>query len=214
MGHTQDLATTIAALPIFQAEWVLYLLLAMSLLSVGVMFERWIFFRRRRIDLGDLQARLEKALAGDDMGAAADVLAGHDSLATNVALFGLRAFPKGPEAVEDRMNGATRKEKERYDRRLAILATIASNAPFVGLFGTVLGVIHAFQNLSTAGGNASEAVMAGIAEALIATAVGLLVAIPAVVAFNFFKTKVGSATNDANFLSRLLLSELKARSDL
>ena len=117
-------------------------------------------------------------------------LADHDSLETNVVLYGLRHHEQGPESVEDLLGGASRTERARFEKRLGILATIASNAPFIGLFGTVLGIIRAFKDLAGNMSEASDAVMAGIAEALIATAVGLLVAIPAVVAFNIFKSKV------------------------
>ena len=92
---------------------------------------------------------------------------------------------------------------------MSFLATIASNAPFIGLFGTVLGIIRSFKDLSGNISEASSAVMAGIAEALIATAVGLLVAIPAVVAFNYFKGKVKRAMNNTHLLSKVLLSHLK-----
>ena len=128
---------------------------------------------------------------------------------TNAVLFGLRQHAKGPDAVEDLVTGAITKEKERYDARLDILATIASNAPFVGLFGTVLGIIRAFKDLAQSAQAANVSVMAGVAEALVATAVGLFVAIPAVVAFNIFKGRVKGATNNALFLSRILLAHLK-----
>jgi biopolymer transport protein ExbB/TolQ len=108
------------------------------------------------------------------------------------------------------MAGALGRERARYERGLNLLATIASNAPYVGLFGTVLGIVRAFRDLSANMAEASGAVMAGIAEALIATAIGLLVAIPALVAFNTFKQKVRNAVTDGQLLARLLLAHLKA----
>lgn len=211
MGETTSgLVSTLIDLPVFHAEWVLWLLLALSLMSIGVMLERVLFYRRHAVDIDALRLELTKLLDQSDYAAAAALLEKHDSLETNVVLFGLRDFPKGAEAVEDLLAGATQKEKERYDERLSFLATIASNAPFIGLFGTVLGIIRAFNDLSGNMGEASSAVMAGIAEALIATAVGLLVAIPAVVAFNVFKGRVKKAVNNTNLLCRVLLSQLKA----
>lgn len=213
MDSSQGLVQTLIRLPIFQAEWVLWLLLTLSVVSVAVMIERVAFYRRRSIDIVTVRREMTELLGRGDFAAAAELLRRHDSLETNVVLFGLRDHDKGPEAVEDLLAGALQMEKERYDRRLGLLATIASNAPFVGLFGTVLGIIRAFRDLASNMSQASGAVMAGIAEALIATAVGLLVAIPALVAFNVFKGKVKSATNSTNMLSRILLSHLKAVDD-
>ena len=127
-----------------------------------------------------------------------------------MVLFGLKRHALGPESVEDLLGGAAQKEQSRYDQRLPILATVASNAPFVGLFGTVLGIIRAFKDLAGNMGEASSSVMGGIAEALIATAVGLLVAIPAVVAFNYFKAKVKKRGENLNLLSSILTASLKA----
>jgi biopolymer transport protein ExbB/TolQ len=90
------------------------------------------------------------------------------------------------------------------------LATLASNSPFIGLFGTVLGIIRSFKEMSKDIANASTGVMAGIAEALVATAVGLLVAIPAVVAYNVFKGMVKDAVTNTDGLTRVLMAELKS----
>jgi biopolymer transport protein ExbB len=197
-------------LPIFQAEWVLYLLIILSLVSVAIMVERTLFYRKHQVDVDAIRSRLGELLATGDFNGAAEYLKEFDSLETNSVLFGLRDFEKGAESVQDLMSGATRKERARYEQRLNFLATVASNAPFIGLFGTVLGIIRAFKDLSANMTEASGSVMAGIAEALIATAVGLLVAIPAVVAFNLFKAKVKGIADDANLLAVTLLAKLKA----
>lgn len=204
------LIQTLLGLPIFRSEWVLWLLLALSVVSIGVMVERFFFYRSRRIDADAVRAALTKRLDVGDYAGAADVLKKHDALATNVVLAGLQAYDKGPESVEDLITGALGREKNRYEKRLNFLATLASNAPYVGLFGTVLGIVRSFRDLAANMSEASSAVMAGIAEALIATAVGLLVAIPAVVAFNVFKAKVKDAVTDCQMLARVLLAQLKA----
>jgi biopolymer transport protein ExbB/TolQ len=204
------LIQTLLGLPVFRSEWVLYLLLGLSIVSVGVMLERWSFFRGRAFDVDLVRDELSKTLVSGDFEGAAKLLDQHDSLATNVVLAGLKSYRKGPEAVEDLIAGALGRERGRYERRLNFLATLASNAPYVGLFGTVLGIVRSFRDLSTNMADASSAVMAGIAEALIATAVGLMVAIPAVVAFNVFKGKVKDAVSDCQLLARIVLSELKA----
>jgi biopolymer transport protein ExbB/TolQ len=212
MSPSKDIVQRVLDLPLFHASWVLYLLLGLSLLSIGVILERNAFYRRHRIDLDAVRKDFSNALDLNDYIGAAKVLEAIDSLETNTVLFGLRKHAAGPDAVEDLLSGALTKERERYDARLDILATLASNAPFVGLFGTVLGIIRAFKDLAQNVHEASAAVMSGVAEALIATAVGLFVAIPAVVAFNVFKRRVKLATNNAQFLSRILLAHLKSTS--
>lgn len=211
MNHeTTGLIPTLLSLPIFRAEWVLWLLILLSIASVAVMVERNLFYRTHAIDAESVRAKLADLLAQGDFQGAANFLEGFDSLETNVVLFGLRDYARGPESVEDLLMAAARKERARYEARLNMLATIASNAPFVGLFGTVLGIIRAFQDLSGNMGDASTAVMAGIAEALVATAVGLLVAIPAVVAFNVLKGKVKSIADNGAMLAATLLASLKS----
>jgi biopolymer transport protein ExbB/TolQ len=210
---TNDLVQTILGLPIFHSEWVLYLLIVLSVISIGVIVERWRFYHRHAVDVDALGAALVQDLDKGDIEAAAGMLRRHDSLETNVTLAGLRAYDRGPESVEDLIAGALGREKARYEKRLGFLATLASNAPYIGLFGTVLGIMRAFRDLSTNMAEASGAVMAGIAEALLATAIGLLVAIPAVIAFNVFRSRVKSATTGGETLARLLLSNLKAVDD-
>lgn len=208
--ESSNLVSVLLSLPIFQAEWVLWVLIALSFASVAIMAERFVFYRRHAIDASAVRTKLASLLAAGDLQGAADYLAGFDSLETNTVLFGLRDYARGPEAVEDLLSAAARKERARYELRLNILATIASNAPFVGLFGTVLGIIRAFKDLSGNIAEASSAVMGGIAEALVATAVGLLVAIPAVIAFNVLKAKVKHIADDANLLTATLLASLKS----
>ena len=135
---------------------------------------------------------------------------GYDSLETDVTLAGLRGYEKGPESVEELIAGAMSRGKSEYERRLSILATLASNSPYIGLFGTVLGIVRSFKEMSKDIANASSGVMAGIAEALVATAVGLLVAIPAVVAYNVFKAVVKNAVSNTDGLTSVLMAELKS----
>lgn len=207
---TSSLVQTILGLPIFQTEWVLYLLLALSVISIGVMLERWFFYRTRSVDVDGIRDALSKSLEKGDFEAAAALLGKYDALETNVVLVGLKAYQKGPESVEDLIAGALGREKSRYESRLGFLATLASNAPYIGLFGTVLGIIRSFRDLATNMSEASSAVMAGIAEALVATAAGLLVAIPAVVAYNVFRGRVKDSVTSCQMLARIVLSQLKS----
>ncbi len=206
----EGLVQRLLSLPVFRSEWVLWLLLSLSLLSVAVMVERWFFYRRRKLDFEAVKTEFAKALEKGDFDAAAKLLSKYDCLETNVTLAGLRGYEKGPESVEDLIAGAMSRGKSEYERRLSILATLASNSPYIGLFGTVLGIVRSFKEMSKDIANASSGVMAGIAEALVATAVGLLVAIPAVVAYNVFKGMVKDAVTNTDGLTRVLMAELKS----
>ncbi|MEQ8275947.1 MAG: MotA/TolQ/ExbB proton channel family protein [Deltaproteobacteria bacterium] len=210
MGETGGIVGVLVGLPIFEAEWVLWLLIVMSLVSVAVMVERFVFYSKHTIDSDAVRTELNRLLDAGDFAGAAAFLSKYDSLETNVVLFGLREYEKGPDSVQDLLAGAESRERLRYQRRLSFLATVGSNAPFIGLFGTVLGIIRAFRDLAGNMADASGTVMAGISEALIATAVGLLVAIPAVIAYNYFIGKVKERASNGELLSRTLLSSLKA----
>jgi biopolymer transport protein ExbB len=208
--HSSPLVKTLLDLPVFQSEWVLYLLILLSLVSIGVILERVVFYNAHKIDADGIRKELARSLEAGDFEKASAVLRRFDSLETNAVLAGILAYEKGPESVEDLVSGALGRERSRYERRLGFLATIASNAPYIGLFGTVLGIIRSFRDLAGNMAEASSSVMAGIAEALLATAIGLLVAIPAVIAYNAFKARVQNAVTECEMLARVVLSNLKA----
>ncbi len=214
MEESSGLVGFLLGLPIFEAEWVLWLLIALSLISVAVMVERFWFYKTHAVDAPSIRNKFESFLDKGDYEGAAAFLEKFDSLETNVALFGLRQYTKGPDAVEDLIVGAEASERLRYEQRLNFLATLGSNAPFIGLFGTVLGVIKAFGELGADLAAAGGGLMAGISEALVATGVGLLVAIPAVIAYNVFNGKVNSLSANSELLSRTLLAQLKSEEEV
>lgn len=194
-------------------DWVLWLLLSLSVISIGVMIERAVFFIVNSADVEHVAEILRKTMIdGDDRPAAVRQLRALKGLEAVVLLDGIEHLQKGPESVEELVDSAVARERVRYERYLPFLGTLGNNAPFIGLFGTVLGVISAFQDLSgSVSGDAARkaALMTSIAEALVATAVGLLVAIPAVIAFNQFKGKIKERSSNTEALSRLLLAHLK-----
>ena len=195
--------------PLFQSEWVFWLLFALSASSVAVILERLVFFGRHAPESARFIATVDAAIGRGDYEGAARALIGRPSLEARVLLAGLCACDQGPDAVEELLAGALGAERARFETRLAFLATLASNAPYVGLFGTVLGIVRAFRNLGADLAEAHAGVMTALAEALVATAIGLLVAIPAIVAFNAFKNAVKARVTRAETWSRRLLSRLK-----
>jgi biopolymer transport protein ExbB/TolQ len=127
----------------------------------------------------------------------------------------LAAAPEGPEAVQEVIAGGIVRQRMYYERLLAFLGTLGNNAPFVGLLGTVLGIIRAFQDLaSTAPGQSAQGlqkVIPGISQALVATAIGLFVALPAVVAFNGFQRWLRAIVSRTNMLGHALVANLEAQ---
>ena len=183
----------------------MWLLILLSVFSVAVMVERALYFGSRR--MSKLFPRLlELCLGGDLKGAAA--LATSDSMEAEVVRAAAKAAEGGTPAVEKAVQSTIDRRRLEYERWLFILGTLGNNAPFIGLFGTVLGIIRAFADLAANKGGAgttTSSVMAGISEALIATAMGLAVAIPAVVAFNIYqrllKRVIGRSTALGNAIA-------------
>ena len=209
------LTQRILAFSLVGGEWVLWLLVALSVVSIAVLFDRILFFRRTRESLSELEPRLIDALGRDDLVAARSTLSG-DGLIRNVLRAGVDVIAQGkePSAVEQAMLGALAREKSRYESRLNILGTIGNNAPFVGLFGTVLGIILAFNQLGkldASQASSNQLVMGAISEALVATGVGIAVAIPAVAAFNWAKSHVSARLKEAEALMRAVLAGRGAR---
>jgi biopolymer transport protein ExbB/TolQ len=176
------------------AEWVMWLLVVLSVISVYVMIERTMFFTAARNADLSIRKRLLAFLAEGNVGDARKLVEGSQSPSGRVVGDMLGVHDRGDAALEATRAGSRADEKIRLERHLSYLGTLGANAPFIGLFGTVLGIIQAFNDLAAEGvkpgGEASTAVMSGISEALVATAVGLLVAIPAVVAYNVFQRRV------------------------
>jgi biopolymer transport protein ExbB len=203
------ISNRLLALTNLGAEWVLWILVLLSVVSVGVMIERAAFFLARRLDATDDVAR--RLLAGDLAGAAAAV-SGREGLEASVVRAAVEHAGKGSQAVREVVAGTIERGRIEYERRLAFLGTLGNNAPFIGLFGTVLGVIRAFFDLArNPGAGGSGTVMAGISEALVATAVGLFVALPAVVAYNLFQRGLRRATQRATALGHAAVAHLESR---
>lgn len=199
------------------ASPILYLMLALSVVSVAIMVERSLFFFRIREDLERLAAELGRALQRGDIESAKQLVASSVSAESAIVAAGLSRVEHGPAAVEEAMSGASAVQRMRLERRLGFLGTLGSNAPFVGLLGTVIGIVQAFEQLQVAGaangsGGAMNGVMGAIAEALVATAIGLVVAIPAVAAFNAFQRRIKGILGNAEALRHVVLSYVKSTS--
>ncbi len=194
------------------AEWVLYLLLLLSLYSIAIMVERVVFFWRARSDIEQLRRRLRRSLQEGGTARASEQFAREETPEVVILRESLAMAAGGADAVEEVAAGVREQQKLKLERGLIVLGTLGNNAPFIGLFGTVLGIINAFRDLSTTQlSQSGNKLMGSISEALIATAVGLLLAIPAVLAFNFFQRRVKVTLSGADTLLHELLAYLRSR---
>ena len=205
------------------AGWVLWLLFALSVLSLAIAIERWFFYRSLSGSLHELSLGLHERLQTTHLSDTIKWLETSQSVAAKVAAAGLKLAPHGAKSAEKAMQSRTALEREELDRRLSFLGTLGNNAPFIGLFGTVIGIIQAFEELGhSAAGHAgsdaasqvaSGAVMSAIAEALVATAVGIAVALPAVAAYNYLQRMVENLLAGAEVLTNLVLAYLESETE-
>ena len=196
------------------AEWVLWILVLLSVISVALIVERCLYFYNHRVDGERLGQQLEQLLQEGNVRGAWELVHDSDSIEHEVIAAGLPALRRGATACSEAMLAAKARMRPLLDARLSILATIGSNAPFVGLLGTVLGIVKAAHDLTGGGTGQGDpnAVMAGVFEALVATAVGLFVAIPAVVAFNLLQRRVRNTIAQVDSLAHLVLANVRTDS--
>ncbi len=205
------------------AGWVLILMFILSIISVAVMLERAWLFLSLRDDVPRLMRDLAQLLRRGDLEGARRRLESSPSAEAAVVVAGLVEAELGALAAEEAMAGAAALQRTRLEKRLAFLGTVGNNAPFIGLLGTVIGIVAAFDELAresgavtTTGGatgtgaTVSAALQAHISEALVATAVGLFVAIPAVAAYNYFQRIVKGTVANTDALAHVLLAHLKS----
>jgi biopolymer transport protein ExbB len=194
------------------AGWVMWLLIGLSVLSLAVMLERAVFFARHSFG-GGVDLLLAK-LGNGDLDGAVRLVNDRRGLEAEVVRQGVRAAPRGPDAVEEIVQATIVRERLRYERFLSFLGTLGNNAPFIGLFGTVLGIVEAFAALAAnaqAGAVTEGAanIMSGVSEALVATAVGLMVALPAVAMNNVFGRWLKTIIARGEVIGHALASHLK-----
>lgn len=199
------------------AEWVLWLLIFLSIISLAIMIERGWFFFSHNFDATEIGDQLKRLLRAGKIAEARALVKDRNAIEAMVVDAGLLEIERGPDAAGEAMNSVKARERLRLERNLAVLGTLGNNTPFIGLFGTVLGIIKASHDLAGSqqgGGAAASAVMAGVFEALVATAVGLMVAIPAVIGFNYFQRRVRATVGRVDALAHLVLAQLRGEDDL
>lgn len=205
-----DIQERLTAFAMLGAGWVMYLLVALSVLGLTIILDRTYYFIVTREDIAALKAKLLASLrVGDVEGARAAMRASRSAEAA-IVLAGLDAVDDGAHSAEERMTGEATLKKLEMERNLAFLGTVGNNAPFVGLAGTVIGIVRSFHELESSGGQVSAGLMAQIGEALVATLIGLLVALPAVAFFNLFQRLIKGRVVRGEAMGKDVLAYLKS----
>ncbi len=192
------------------AGWVMWVLVALSVVGLGVVLERTVVLLLSRDNMRGLSQDLSAALLRRDRTRAAHRLQESPSFEARIAGAALEC--SDPAQARERLAGASVLARLDMQRHLAFLGTLGNNAPFVGLFGTVIGIIRAFSALEQSAGQVSAGLMSEVGEALVATAVGLLVALPAVAFFNLFQRVIAARLGRAQALAHEVIAYLELES--
>jgi biopolymer transport protein ExbB/TolQ len=197
------------------SSWVMDLLLLLSVASIGAIVERWLFFRRRGRGGEEMGDALIALFERGDRAGAHDLLRRDPTVDAEVLLASLRWAKGGAEGLAAGLEGEMTRRRKQLERGMTLLGTLGNNAPFVGLLGTVIGVIVAFADLAQGANKVQmDKVMGGIAEALVATGIGLFVALPAVVAYNVFQQKITDIEDNVSSVGMRLCALLAASDPL
>lgn len=195
------------------AEAILWLLLFLSVISIGIIIERFMTLRQVTANSRKVKRRIESAMAENSLSELEEIAKDKETVEGRAIAYAFRQMKESQnaKAMPEIFSSFIVFEKSNLDRYLNFLATVGSNAPFIGLLGTVLGIMKAFSDLGVSSANAAASVMSGIAEALVATAVGLFVAIPAVIAYNYFQRQVRMTLQNLEGLKDLCVAYAKQK---
>jgi biopolymer transport protein ExbB len=201
------------------AKGIVYVLAIMSVWSTSILIKKWWDLKRAQNETRKFAPEFSQFLEEDNLAEAINLSErykkSHVSRVLGGALADVRPLIQDGSVTVSDINSAERAvEREmlmtitEIKRGLAVLATTGATAPFVGLLGTTMGIVNSFVGLAKGGGGGISAISAGVAEALITTAFGLLVAIPAVWAYNYFQTKIENLTAEMTYTSKELIDYL------
>jgi len=191
---------------------VLWILVALSVLSIGMILERFFALRKAASNSNKIRARVRMALQSNSVDDVEGIAKEIDTLEGRAASYALKHMKdSGSKGLEEIFNTFALTEKPELEKFLGFLATVGSNAPYIGLLGTVLGIMKAFNDLASAAEAGQQTVMMGISLALVATAAGLFVAIPAVIFYNYYSKKVRAIMQSLESVKELCLAYAKKK---
>lgn len=198
-------------LDILRQSFTLVILLFCSFLSITFMIERWWYFRKTDSRGEDILSSVRKHLEAGQPQEAIGACQKNPSAVAKIIHYGLLNYNRSRQDLGELLESKRQEERLRLERFLGILGTLGNVAPFIGLFGTVIGIIKAFRDLALASAGGPAVVARGIAEALVSTAAGLLVAIPAVIIYNYFMRRTKTISVQMEVASTRLIVLLGAK---
>ena len=194
------------------ADIILWVLVIASILSIAMILERFFVLSKVSKQNKAFRAQANELIRSQDLSKLETLAEENGSLPQRALSYGMKhAKVNGEKGLEEIFTSYTIIEKPRLERFLNFLATVGSNAPFIGLLGTVMGIMKAFNDLAQNSAAGNEVVMMGIAHALVATAIGLFVAIPAVVGYNYYQKMVRDTVATIEVAKELCLSFAKVK---
>ncbi len=208
-----DIQQQLTSFAMLGATWIMWLLVLLSVIGLAIILERILFLIGSRDNFTALRSGLNEALKRGDVEGARESLERSRAPEARVAARALEDPDGGSASAEERVEGETRVQRLRMERYLVFLGTVGNNAPFIGLLGTVIGIIRAFHELDASAGQVTTGLMSEIGEALVVTAIGLLVALPAVAFFNLFQRVIKARLSRAETLAHDVLAFLKRAPD-
>ncbi len=201
---------------IFSGGWIgaifIFVLLTLSLVMAYLIFDHLMTIRRRDLMPDGLSEQVREALLSGNVAAARDACNGRPSFLSFVLMHGISELEFGWSSVEKAIEDALAEQSARMFRKVEYLSVIGNIAPMVGLLGTVVGMIFAFQEVASTQGTASAPQLAsGIYQALVTTVGGLLVAIPAIGAFAIFRNRIDQFVAEAAYIAQHVFSPLRRK---
>jgi biopolymer transport protein ExbB len=208
----------ISFLQLIKNSWAIDLLLIFSVIALAVILERLWAYSKLGINEKALLEKVQAAIKKGNIQEASFICKSVNHPLGEILDVGIKNMGLPREDIDDLLNSALIETKTHLERKNSVLSTISFIAPLLGLLGTVMGIIRAFHDLSVSGSGGPSVVMAGVAEALVSTAIGIVVAIPAAIFYNYFMNKVKAIltkieANSIRFLAFLHTNSLKEKTE-
>ena len=181
--------------------FTMVVLICCSIVALGIFLERMIVYRQQSVDRSDFMNRIKACFENTDVSAAMNYCKSINAPVASVVLSALARHKHDEKYIAKAMEREIMSETEKLERYTTIVGTIGNIAVYIGLFGTVLGIVRSFHNMAQISSGGISVVIGGVAEALICTATGLSVSIPAVIAYNYFSRKIDGFIVDMEYCS-------------
>ncbi len=188
-----------------RSSFTMIILVACSVIALTFIFERWLYYKHTSVDADRFFIKLRDAFRNDGIDRAISVCNSSLSPLAQVVKSGLEESQKSAQAAAEMMDATAIDQRTKLEKNLNILGTLGNISPLIGLFGTVVGIIRAFHSLSVSGSAGPSVISAGIAEALLTTAAGLVIAVPSVVFYNYYLRRVNTIMNEIEAVSKKVL---------